>query len=55
MGRPGGNLSALRVHQRLLQRHLLLAVRHLDAWYQAFNIQPGDKRYLPPEKRARIW
>lgn len=31
------------------------AVRHVDAWYQAFNIQPGDKLYLPPEKRARIW
>ncbi len=31
------------------------AVRHLDAWYAAFNIQPGDKLYLPPEQRARVW
>ena len=31
------------------------AVRHLDAWYEAFNVQPGDALYLPPEQRIRIW
>jgi putative endopeptidase len=31
------------------------AVRNVDAWYRAFNVQPGDRYYLPPEKRARIW
>jgi putative endopeptidase len=30
-------------------------VRNVDAWYAAFNIKPGDKLYLPPEKRVRIW
>ncbi len=30
-------------------------LRNLDAWYQAFNIQPGTKFYIPPEKRVRIW
>jgi endothelin-converting enzyme/putative endopeptidase len=30
-------------------------VRNVDAWYKAFNVQPGDKLYLPPEKRVRIW
>ena len=30
-------------------------VRNFDEWYQAFNIQPGDKLYLPPEQRIRIW
>ena len=30
-------------------------VRNFDEWYKAFNIQPGDKLYLPPEKRLRIW
>jgi putative endopeptidase len=29
--------------------------RNLDAWYEAFKIQPGSKFYLPPEKRVRIW
>jgi putative endopeptidase len=30
-------------------------LRNTDEWYKAFNVQPGDKLYLPPEKRARIW
>jgi len=30
-------------------------VRNLDAWYEAFGVQPGDKLYLPPEQRVRIW
>ena len=30
-------------------------VRNMDAWYKAFNVQPGDKMYLPPEQRATIW
>jgi putative endopeptidase len=30
-------------------------VRNVDAWYKAFNIQPGDALYLPPEKRVHIW
>ncbi|HEX5059296.1 MAG TPA: M13 family metallopeptidase [Kofleriaceae bacterium] len=30
-------------------------VRNLDAWYDAFKIQPGDKLYLAPNKRVRIW
>ena len=30
-------------------------VRNFDPWYKAFNVQPGDKLYLPPERRVRIW
>jgi len=30
-------------------------VRNLDAWYAAFNVQPGDKLYLAPSDRVRIW
>jgi predicted metalloendopeptidase len=30
-------------------------VRNLDAWYKAFDVQPGDKLYLPPEKRVKVW
>ena len=30
-------------------------LRNFDEWYQAFNVQPGDKMYLPPEERVRIW
>ncbi len=30
-------------------------LRNIDGWYAAFNVQPGDKLYIAPEKRARIW
>lgn len=30
-------------------------VRNMDEWYDAFGVQPGDKLYLPPEERVRIW
>ena len=26
-----------------------------DAFQAAFNVQPGDKMYLPPEQRVKIW
>ncbi|MGH8052000.1 MAG: M13 family metallopeptidase, partial [Arenimonas sp.] len=31
------------------------SVRNFDPWYKAFNVKPGDKMYLPPEERVRIW
>ena len=30
-------------------------VRNVDAWYKAFNVQPGDKMYLSPEQRVHVW
>jgi putative endopeptidase len=30
-------------------------VRNIDAWYTAFNVQPGKKLYLTPEQRVRVW
>jgi len=30
-------------------------LRNVDGWYAAFNIQPGEKLYIAPEKRARLW
>jgi endothelin-converting enzyme/putative endopeptidase len=29
--------------------------RNMDAWYAAFNVKEGDKLYLKPEQRVRIW
>jgi putative endopeptidase len=29
--------------------------RNIDAWYDAFKVQPEDKMYVAPEARARIW
>jgi putative endopeptidase len=28
---------------------------NMDAWYKAFNVQPGDKLYKKPEDRIKIW
>jgi putative endopeptidase len=30
-------------------------VRNVDAWYEAFDVQPGSKYYLAPADRVRIW
>jgi predicted metalloendopeptidase len=30
-------------------------VRNLDAWYPAFKVQPGDRLYLAPEARVKVW
>ena len=29
--------------------------RNIDEWYTAFDVKPGDKMYLPPEQRVRLW
>jgi putative endopeptidase len=31
------------------------SVRNLDAWYPAFNVQQGQKLYLAPDQRVKIW
>lgn len=28
---------------------------NIDVFYKAFNIEPGDKLYVTPEKRVKIW
>jgi putative endopeptidase len=28
---------------------------NIDAFYEAFNVKPGDKMYRPPAERVRIW
>ncbi|RMH90793.1 M13 family peptidase [Lysobacter pythonis] len=30
-------------------------LRNIDAWYGAFDVQPGDALYIEPEERVRIW
>jgi putative endopeptidase len=30
-------------------------VRNLDPWYDAFGVKAGQKLYLSPDKRVRIW
>jgi putative endopeptidase len=30
-------------------------VRNIDAWYRAFDVQPGQKLYLAPADRVSVW
>ena len=30
-------------------------IRNIDEWYEAFDVQPDDEMYIPPEERVRIW
>ena len=32
-----------------------LTVRNIDAWYTAFDVKPGDKLYLAPDQRVKVW
>ena len=32
-----------------------LTVRNIDSWYPAFSVKPGQKLYLAPDKRVKIW
>jgi len=29
--------------------------RNIDAWYTAFGVKPGQKYYLPPAQRIKVW
>jgi putative endopeptidase len=29
--------------------------RNMDSFYTVFDVKPGDKMYLPPEERVRLW
>ncbi|MDW7548135.1 M13 family metallopeptidase [Pseudoalteromonas peptidolytica] len=48
-------LNQLRAGTHAPGRFRALAPRNHDAWYKAFDVKPGDKLYLAPEERVRIW
>ena len=31
------------------------ALKNIDAFYEAFNVQPGDPMYIAPEERVVVW
>ena len=37
------------------QYRVMGPARNIDSWYEAFKVQPGDKMYVAPDARARIW
>ncbi|HEA18450.1 MAG TPA: M13 family peptidase [Pseudoalteromonas prydzensis] len=48
-------LNQLRGGTHAPGRFRAQAPRNHDAWYKAFNVQPGDALYLPEDQRVRIW
>jgi predicted metalloendopeptidase len=36
-------------------QYRVFTVRNLDSWYGAFDVQLGEKLYLAPADRVRIW
>lgn len=37
------------------ERWRVATVRNLDAWYEAFDVRPGQALYLVPAERLRVW
>ena len=37
------------------EMYRVATVRNLDAWYDAFNVLPGQRLYLDPAERVHIW
>ncbi len=37
------------------QFRVIGVIRNMDEWYDAFDVTPQAKYYLPPEQRVRLW
>lgn len=37
------------------ESYRIATVRNFDAWYEAFDVKPGQRLYLAPEERVRVW
>jgi putative endopeptidase len=37
------------------ENYRVSTVRNFDAWYDAFDVVRGDRLYLEPKERVRIW
>ena len=55
------NYREANLRQRLItdphspSEQRVAVVRNLDPWYAAFGIEPGQKLYLAPPDRVRVW
>jgi predicted metalloendopeptidase len=50
-----GLRAQLQADNHAPERYRIATVRNLDAWYEAFDVQPGQRLYLEPKARLRIW
>ncbi|WP_306582490.1 M13 family metallopeptidase [Dokdonella sp.] len=47
--------NALLTNVHAPGQYRALTVRNLDAWYPAFDVQPGQALYLEPAQRVKVW
>ena len=44
-----------RMSIRAAEFRVIGPTRNQDDWYDAFDVKPGDKYYLPPADRVHLW
>ena len=47
--------QTVRTDQHSTDEFRAATVRNLDPWYAAFDVRPGEKLYLAPSDRVRVW
>src|SRR5205823_8344822 len=47
--------SQIVTNEHAPSRERAQTVRNIDPWYAAYDVKPGEKLYLKPEERVRIW
>jgi predicted metalloendopeptidase len=50
-----GSMRAQLASDHAPENYRVATVRNFDAWYDAFDVRPGDQLYLEPRARVRIW
>lgn len=54
--RPEQVLVQTKTNEHSLNRWRVNGILpHIDAWYEVFDVKPGNKMYLAPEERTRLW
>jgi endothelin-converting enzyme/putative endopeptidase len=53
--RPAALREQVMTDEHSPSQYRAATVRNVDAWYSAFDVKPGEKLYLEPNGRVRIW
>ena len=53
--RPEAMRKQLATNTHAPESYRISTVRNLREWYEAFDVLPGQRLYLEPEARVRIW
>ena len=54
--RPDEELRLTKIDEHSLGKNRVNGILpHINAWYDAFGISSGDKLYLAPDERVKLW